>query len=73
VKCLVNAYAKSRLTLEPADTPARRQGPGRSLPGPDAGHPLQGAGGHAVVFMIRNMCGMVSAAETVSDVVDSIC
>ena len=27
-----------------ADTPVRNQGPGRSLPGPDAGHPLQGAG-----------------------------
>ena len=27
-----------------AGTPVRRQGPGRSLPGPDAGHPLQGAG-----------------------------
>ena len=27
-----------------ADTPVRDQGPGRSLPGPDAGHPLQGAG-----------------------------
>jgi hypothetical protein len=24
-----------------ADTPVRDQGPGRSLPGPDAGHPLQ--------------------------------
>jgi hypothetical protein len=27
-----------------ADTPVRNQGPGRSLPGPDAGHPLQAAG-----------------------------
>jgi hypothetical protein len=27
-----------------ADTPVRNQGPGCSLPGPDAGHPLQGAG-----------------------------
>jgi len=27
-----------------ADTPVRNQGPGRSLPGPDAGHPLHGAG-----------------------------
>jgi hypothetical protein len=43
------------VTLDPettADTPARNQGPGRSLPGPDAGHPLQRAaslarvGGH---------------------------
>jgi hypothetical protein len=37
------------VTLDPgasADTPVRNQGPGRSLPGPDAGHPLQGAGGH---------------------------
>ena len=46
-KCQVNGHAKSRLTLETsADTPLRNQGPGRSLPGPDAGHPLQGAGGH---------------------------
>jgi len=29
-----------------ADTPVRNQGPGGSLPGPDAGHPLHGAGGH---------------------------
>jgi hypothetical protein len=37
--------AKSRLTLETSpDTPVRDQGPGGSLPGPDAGHPLQGAG-----------------------------
>ena len=28
------------------DTPARDQGPGGSLPGPDAGHPLHSAGGH---------------------------
>jgi hypothetical protein len=37
------------VTLDPgasADTPARRQGPGRSLPGPDAGHPLQAGCGH---------------------------
>jgi hypothetical protein len=35
------------VTLDPgasADTPVRNQGPGGSLPGPDAGHPLQGAG-----------------------------
>ena len=44
-KRLVNVHAKSRLTLETStDTPVRNQGPGRSLPGPDAGHPLQGAG-----------------------------
>jgi hypothetical protein len=28
-----------------APPPVRDQGPGRSLPGPDAGHPLQAAGG----------------------------
>jgi len=36
------------VTLDPGastDTPARRQGPGGSLPGPGAGHPLQPAGG----------------------------
>ena len=42
-----DVHTKSRLTLEPnADTPVRDQGPGQSLPGPDAGHPLQGAGSH---------------------------
>ena len=30
----------------PAEYPVRNQGPGRSLSGPDAGHPLHGAGGH---------------------------
>jgi hypothetical protein len=37
------------VTLDPgasADTPVRNQGPGQSLPGPDAGHPLHSAGGH---------------------------
>jgi hypothetical protein len=29
-----------------APPPVRSQGPGRSLPGPDASHPLHGAGGH---------------------------
>jgi len=41
----VDVHAKLCLPLElSADTPVRNQGPGRSLPGPDAGHPLQGAG-----------------------------
>jgi hypothetical protein len=38
--------ASREVTLDPgasADTPVRRQGPGGSLPGPDASHPLQGA------------------------------
>jgi hypothetical protein len=44
-------HAKSRLIPEiSADTPARNQGSGRSLAGPDAGHPLQGAGGHGGRF-----------------------
>jgi hypothetical protein len=44
-KFLVNVHhAKSRLILETfADTPVGNQGSGRSLPGPDAGHPLHGA------------------------------
>ncbi len=29
-----------------APPPVRDQGPGQSLPGPDAGHPLQAAGSH---------------------------
>src|SRR5690349_17207126 len=42
---VVNAHAKSSLTLETtADTPVRNRGPGRSLPEPVAGHPLQAAG-----------------------------
>jgi hypothetical protein len=37
------------VTLDPgasADTPVRGQGPGGSLPGPDAGHPLRAAAPH---------------------------
>ena len=45
-RCLVNVHAKSRLTLEPTDTPGKqirvRQEPARA----DADHPLHGAGGH---------------------------
>jgi hypothetical protein len=41
----VNVHAKSCLTPEPLRTlRSETKGPGRSLPGPDAGHPLQGAG-----------------------------
>ena len=48
-KCLVNVHVKSCLILETtAGTPVSNQGPGRSLPGPDAGHPLHGAGCHGV-------------------------
>jgi len=44
---LADVHAKSRLILETsANTPVRRQGPGRSLPGPDAGHSLHRAAGH---------------------------
>jgi hypothetical protein len=46
-KCLVNASRE--VTLDPGvstGTPIRRQGPGGSLPGPGAGHPLHGAGSH---------------------------
>jgi hypothetical protein len=43
----VNVHTKSRLMLETsADTPARRQGAGGSLLGPDASHPLHRAGTH---------------------------
>ena len=49
------------------DTPVRSQGPGRSLPGSGAGHPLYGAGGHGERSTIRNMRGMASAAEERSD------
>ena len=50
-KCQVNGHAKPRLTPETtADTPVRNQGPGRSLPGPDAGHPRQDAGGPAATW-----------------------
>ena len=44
-KRLVNVHATSRLTPEPLRAlRSETQGPGRSLPGPDAGHPLQGTG-----------------------------
>jgi hypothetical protein len=44
---MADVHAKSCLTPETsADTPVRYQGPGGSLPGLDAGHPLHGAGGH---------------------------
>jgi hypothetical protein len=67
--CLVNVHhAKSRLTLEPnADTPVRRQGPGGSLPGLDAGHPLHDTGGHEALSMIRNIRGMILAVRGMSD------
>jgi hypothetical protein len=32
--------------------------PGRSLPGPDASHPLYGAGSLGAVPMVRNIRGM---------------
>jgi hypothetical protein len=52
---MLNVHAKSRLTLEPnADTPVRNQGPGGSLPGPDACHPLHSAGGHGAVSDSRS-------------------
>jgi hypothetical protein len=51
------------VTLDPgasADTPARRQGPGGSLPRLDAGHPLQGAGRLAT----GRACGGLTATGT---------
>jgi hypothetical protein len=54
-------------------TPARNLGPGRSLPGPDAGHPLHGAGDHRAVSMIRNICGMILAVRKMSDRVQHCC
>jgi hypothetical protein len=50
-----------------ADTPVRGQGPGRSLPGPDAGHPCKVQVVTEEVSMIRNMRGAVSAAREISD------
>ena len=48
-KCLVNVHAKSCLILETtAGILVSNQGPGKSLPGPGAGHPLHGAGCHGV-------------------------
>jgi hypothetical protein len=43
----VNVDEESRLILEPLT--AKRQRPGWSLPGRDAGHPPYGAGGHRAV------------------------
>ena len=51
----MNVHAKSRLIPETsADTPVRNQGPGRSLPGPDAGHPLHTAGAHGMLTLVRD-------------------
>jgi hypothetical protein len=50
------------LTPEPyADTPVRRQGPGRNLPGPGAGHLLHGAGGQRVVPLAEDQAAEVPA------------
>ena len=47
VKVPAERTRESRLIPETsADTPVRSQGPGGSLPGPAAGHPLHGAGRH---------------------------
>jgi hypothetical protein len=49
-----NRFAESIFGTHPlsvgasAPPPVRDQEPGTSLPGPDAGHPLQGAGGHGM-------------------------
>jgi hypothetical protein len=67
-KCPANVHAKSHLILETsADTPVRKQGPGRSLPGPDAGHPLHATGGHEAVSMTRNIRGMILTLRGTSD------
>jgi hypothetical protein len=55
-RCPANVHAKSHLIPETSTgTPVERQGPGSSLPGPDAGHPLHSAGRHAEA--IRVSCG----------------
>jgi hypothetical protein len=41
----------------PAPPPVSNQGPGQSLPRPDAGHPLQGAGGHGQIIEERSRTG----------------
>ena len=67
-RCPANVHAKSHLILETsADTPVRKQGPGRSLPGPDAGHPLHATGDHEAVSMIRNTRGMILTLRGTSD------
>ena len=63
-----------KVTLDPvatADTPVRNQGPGRSLPGPDAGHPLQRAGGHSAVPVFRYIRGISTVTGEMSDRVDT--
>ena len=56
-KILSNRFAESILKTRPltvgAPTPVRNQGPGRSLPGPDAGQPLHGAGGNGASCRLR--------------------
>jgi hypothetical protein len=45
------------------DTPVRGQGPGRSLPGPDADHPLYRAGDHRVRTASCRACAAKPAAK----------
>ena len=44
------------------DTPVRNQGSGRSLPGADAGHPLQRAGSHGEKIIVQLGGLLVGAA-----------
>ena len=54
------------VTLDPKSLRTLRsnQGPGQSLPGPDAGHPLHGACCHRAVPMIGNIRGMNLAVRS---------
>jgi hypothetical protein len=50
-----------------ADTPVRNQGPGRSLPGPNAGHPLQAAANGASPRNTRPRATRQSYEESTTD------
>ena len=45
--CLADVHAKSRLILETCGHSGQKTRARRSLPGPDAGHPLQGDAGQS--------------------------
>jgi hypothetical protein len=64
-------FSRRHLTLSLHGHAGQKPRVRRSLPGPDAGHPLHGGGGHREVSMIRNIRGMISAGREMIDRVQS--
>jgi hypothetical protein len=65
----VNVHAKSRLTLEPTDTPVRNKGQAGACPDRTRAIPCKVRAVTAEVSMIRNMRGMILAIRGMSDLV----